>query len=118
MKGHDALIEMRKAGGKPAGVWINYAYDPSRSWAFWPKYKGFDKYPEVEILPSEIPELLDLRFVIGLTVHASVPVAGDFVRARRLHKAIVNAKAKRVITVCGDLIIDSEFGEWNGYVPE
>jgi hypothetical protein len=42
----------------------------------------------------------------------------EYAKAKRLHKALVEAKAKRVITVCGGLIIDSESGEWDGYVPE
>jgi hypothetical protein len=41
-----------------------------------------------------------------------------YAKAKRLHEALVEAKAKRVITVCGGLIIDSESGEWSDYVPE
>lgn len=116
MRGHDALIALRKQGFKPAGVWICHAEDPSRSWASWSRYAGHERYPEVEILPTEVPDLLDLRFTVGLTVHVSG--MKDYAKAKRLHKALVEANAKRVITVCGDLIIDSEFGEWDGYVPE
>jgi len=116
MKGHDALIAMRKEGRQPRGVWICHAIDNTRGWATWQKYAGFDRYPEIEILPTESPELLDLRFVVGLTVH--VGGMKVYAKAKRLHKALVDAKAKRVITVCGGLIIDSEFGEWDGYVPE
>lgn len=116
MKGHDALIALRKQGFKPAGVWICHAHDPSRGWASWMRYAGHDRYPEVEILPTEVPELLDLRFAIGLVAHVSG--MKEYAKAKRLHKALVEAKAKRVITVCGGLIIDSESGEWDGYVPE
>jgi hypothetical protein len=116
MKGHDALIAMRKEGGKPKGVWICHAVDNAKGWATWQKYKGFDAYPEVEILPTEVPELLDLRFAVGLVVHISG--MNLYEKAKRLHKAFVDAKAKRVITVCGGLIIDSESGEWSDYVPE
>lgn len=116
MKGHDALIARRKQGFKPAGVWICHAKDPSNGWATWNKYRGFDLYPEVEILPTEVPELLDLRFSMGLVVHVSG--MNLYVKAKRLHQAFVDAKAKRVITVCGGLIIDSESGEWDDYVPQ
>jgi hypothetical protein len=116
MKGHDALIALRKRGFKPAGVWICHAQDPSRGWASWTRYAGHDRYPEVEILPTEAPELLDLRFVVGLVAHVSGMKL--YAKAKRLHEALVEAKAKRVITVCGGLIIDSESGEWSDYVPE
>ena len=116
MKGHDALIALRKRGFKPAGVWICHAQDPSRGWASWSRYAGHDRYPEVEILPTEVPELLDLRFVVGLVAHVSGMKL--YAKAKRLHEALVEAKAKRVITVCGGLIIDSESGEWSDYVPE
>jgi hypothetical protein len=73
-------------------------------------------YPEVEILPSENPDNLDLRFVVGLTVHVSG--CDDYKVAKRLHEALKRAAARKVITVCGGLIIDSESGEWDDYVPE
>jgi hypothetical protein len=73
-------------------------------------------YPEIEILPTENPEVLDLRFVVGLTVHVSG--CNDYKMAKKLHEALKQAAARRVITVCGDLIIDSETGEWSDYVPE
>jgi len=116
MKGHDALIALRKQGFKPAGVWVCHAKDHSLGWASWQKFRGHDRYPEVEILPAEVPELLDLRFAMGLVVHVSG--MKEYGKAKRLHKALVEAKAKRVITVCGGLIIDSELGEWDGYVPQ
>ena len=115
MKGHDALIALRKQGFKPAGVWICHAKDESRGWATWQKFRGHDRYPEVEILPTEVPALLDLRFAMGLVVHVSG--MNLYAKAKPLHQAFVEAKAKRVITVCGGLIIDSESGEWSDYVP-
>ena len=116
MRGHDALITFRKEGGRPAGVWVVHAPDPHKGWSLWNKYKGHDKYPEVEILPTEVPELLDLRFCMGLVVHVSG--MNLYKKAKPLHDALVAAKAKRVITVCGRLIIDSENGEWGDYVPK
>lgn len=116
MKGADTLVAFRKDGGRPAGVWVSHAADPHKGWSLWDKYKGHYRYPEVEILPSEVPALLDLRFAIGLTVHVSG--MGVYKKAKVLHDAFVQAQAKRVITVCGSLIIDSEYGVWSSYVPE
>lgn len=116
MRGHDALIELRKNGRQPRGVWVCHEFDATKGWSAWHKVAGHDQYPEVEILPTEVPELLDLRFVVGLIVHVSG--MRDYAKAKRLHQALVDAKAKRVITVCGDLLIDSEFGEWSEYVSE
>jgi hypothetical protein len=116
MKGHDALIAFRKEGGKPAGVWVVHAPDAHKGWSLWGKYKGHDKYPEVEILPTEVPELLDLRFCMGLVVHVSGMHL--YQKAKSLHDAFIAANAKQVITVCGNLIIDSESKEWSDYVPE
>lgn len=114
MRGHEALIELRRDKKRPQGVWITQK--PSIDCMRWDKAIETLPYPEIEILPNEIPESLDLRFVIGLTVHvAAVP---DYKKAKRLHAALLEAGAKRVVTVVGDTIIDSEMGEWDGYVPE
>jgi hypothetical protein len=116
MRGQDALIAFRKEGGRPSGVWVSHAADPHKGWSSWNKYKGHDRYPEVEILPTEVPELLDLRFAVGLVVHVSG--MSSHKKAKSLHDAFIAANAKRVITVCGNLIIDSESKEWSDYVPE
>jgi hypothetical protein len=42
----------------------------------------------------------------------------NYAKAKRLHQAFVEAKAKRVLTVSGGTLIDSELGEYDGYVPE
>jgi hypothetical protein len=116
MRGHDALITFRKEGGQPKGVWVSHSLDPHKGWSMWNKYKGHDRYPEVEVLPTEVPELLDLRFAVGLVVHVSG--MNLYKKAKSLHDAFIAANAKRVITVCGNLIIDSESNEWSDYVPE
>ena len=116
MKGHDALIAFRQEGGQPKGVWVSHAIDLHKGYSTWNKYKGHDRYPEVEILQTEVPELLDLRFCMGLVVHVSG--MSSYQKAKSLHDAFIAANAKQVITVCGNLIIDSESKEWSDYVPE
>jgi hypothetical protein len=116
MKGHDKLVEHRKLGKPVVGVWICHGEDNSKSWMQWDKHRGFDRYPEVQISQTESPDLLDLRFAVGLVVHVSG--CKIYKKAKRLHEALVQANAKRVLTVCGGTLIDSEYGESNDYVPE
>lgn len=113
MKGADAVFAMRRAGKRPKAVWITQTESPLC--LMWQKYDDLQAYPEVEILPNENPNALDLRFVVGLTVH----VAGkNYQTGKKLHHALLNAGAKRVITAVGGVLIDSEFGETDDYVPD
>jgi len=114
LRGSDALMTMRKAGKRPVGVWISHR--PSPFCNTWQKYDDMHAWPEIEILQSENPENLDLRFVVGLIVHVSG--CFDYKVAKKLHEALLKASAKRVITTVGKVIIDSETGETDDYVPE
>jgi hypothetical protein len=114
MKGEHSLIKQRINGFKPFGVWISHA--PTPYFDEWHKNGTTFLYPEIQILQYENPAALDLRFVIGLTVHVSG--CNDYRKSRRLHDALVEAKAARVITVCGGILIDSFYGEFDDYVPE
>lgn len=114
MRGHQALIDLRREKKRPQGVWISHS--PSLDCLLWHQNADTLPYPEIEILPHESPETLDLRFVYGLTVHVSG--CNDYKKAKKLHDALVAAKAARVITIVGEILIDSETGEWDGYVPE
>ena len=114
MRGHQALLTLRREKKRPQGVWISHGRSPDCM--VWHLVADTLPYPEIEILPTENPEVLDLRFVVGLTVHVSG--CHDYKIAKKLHEVLKQAAARRVITVCGDLIIDSETGEWSDYVPE
>lgn len=114
MRGHQALIDMRMSKRRPQGVWIVFGKSPYC--ITWDKFADTLPYPEIEILPTENIDALDLRFVVGLTVHVSGGI--DYKKAKKLHKKLLEAKAMRVITVVGDVIIDSETGEYDGYIPE
>jgi hypothetical protein len=114
MRGHEALIDLRRDKKRPQGVWITQT--PSKDCMTWHKSVETLPYPEIEILPSEIPESLDLRFVIGLMVHVSG--CKNEKKAMRLHYALLNAGAARVLTDVNGLLIDSELGVCDDYVPE
>jgi hypothetical protein len=114
MRGHEALIALRREKKRPQGVWI--VHGRSFDCLAWDKSVDTIPYPEIEILPTESPESLDLRFVVGLTVHVSG--SPNYHKAKRLHDALVSAGAARVITVAPEVLIDSQQGEFDDYVPE
>jgi hypothetical protein len=116
MKGHQELIRMRTEGARIRSLWIYHGKDPSKQWSHWDKTMQTLDYPDVEIQQHEDPRMLDLRYVIGMTVH--VFGCHDYKKSVKLHEALVNAKAKQVITNVDEIIIDSVTGEWGGYVPE
>lgn len=114
MRGHEALLTLRREKKRPRGVWISHS--PTRYCLTWNQYADTLPFPEIEILPTESPEVLDLRFVVGLPVHVSG--CSDYKKAKKLHDALLAAGAARVTTVVDGLIIDSEIGELDDYVPE
>jgi len=116
MKGHQELIRMRKDGAKIRNLWIYHGKDPSKQWSRWDKTLQTLDYPDVEIEQQEDPAMLDLRYVIGLTVHVSG--SKNYKKSVKLHQALVAAKARQVVTDVDNILIDSVTGEWGGYVPE
>lgn len=116
MRGHQQLIKLRMYGYSPKGVWIYYGKDIANNCLNWSKYDDLLQYPEIEILPIENINQLDLRFSVGLTVHLTTKE--NYEKATKLHNAFLAAKAKRVITVCDGYLIDSETGVHSDYVPE
>lgn len=97
MTGHEPLLAMRRAGRVPRCVWITDGDDVrARDWHNIPN--AFDQYSHaaIALYAGDIPEALDFRCCIGLDVH----IAGERgdVRAKRLHAALIDAGARRVVT--------------------
>lgn len=91
MRGHEALVAMRRNGQRPAHVTLLASDGPADSWALVPELRAF---PVVTIPSRDVPELLDLRFVVGLPV---IVDGGENVdRMRRLVLAAEEAGAARV----------------------
>lgn len=85
MNGQRDLINMRRAGFKPAFVFVNdFACDTD--WAKW------GDHPTVSVA-GDTPELEDYRFLVGTTVILS---GLDAARIARFSK-VCEAHAKRVI---------------------
>lgn len=97
MTGLEALQTMRRGRRVPRCVWITDGDDVrARDWKDEPNYSDMQRHAVLSIAANDIPEALDFRCCTGLEVH----VAGDRgeARARRLHAALIDAEAKRVIT--------------------
>jgi hypothetical protein len=97
MTGHDAILSMRREGRKPAYVWITDHEQVA------------PHFLTVRIQPADVPEQMDLRFLIGLT---ALIEGSDPVRAERL-ATVCRQVAKRVITTVShgrtvDSITDTE----------
>lgn len=86
MKGHEGIIQMRMKGQAPELV---YLYDCPTTLTDW---QETDMTPTVA-LNNELPEALDLRFLVGLRVSVSSPSED---RAKRLFNACKRAGAKWV----------------------
>ena len=88
MRGHEGVIAMRRKGSRPAHVTLQIGDGPADSW---PSVPELHPYPVVMVHPVDVPELLDLRFVVGLPV---IVDGGESVeRMRRLMLAAEDAGA-------------------------
>lgn len=83
MRGHEKLIAMRKAGMRPAIVFLNDFICPT-NW-----FETGDKHVTVSVV-GEALHRVDLRFLVGLTVSAT---SYDESRAKALLQACQRAGA-------------------------
>lgn len=98
MNGHQQIIAMRRDGRKPVAVWITDGFDPmANKWHLEPNCMDGRMYASVQVESLDIPEALDLRFLVGMNVH----VAGDREnsRTRRLYASVVAAKPRLAICI-------------------
>lgn len=98
MTGADALRAMRRATGQvPIAVWITDGDEPrAQDWHQERNCCDGHYHAAIGLAPADIPEALDFRCVVGLEVHLSAERGEP--RGRRLHAALIDAGAKRVIT--------------------
>ncbi len=98
MTGAEQLQRMRRAGRWPESVWIVDGEQGMRAcdWHEQPNCLTRQWEAELQLSEQDIPETLDLRCCIGLTVHVSA-MRGES-RGRRLHQALIDAQAQRVLT--------------------
>lgn len=98
MRGHEHLIEMRKAGVRPAAVFIN-DFPCKTDWA--------DCGENATVCTDGDPlSSLDLRFVVGMTVHVS---SMNEDRAKRLAEMCKQSGARAVAAAHGMRINEWKF---------
>lgn len=97
MRGHDALIAMRRGGQRPRTLQIHAGVDHSLAWKDW--QDTMPGHAEVEIADDEFLSGLDLRFVVGMRVI----VTGDSDRrVTAIHAKCVELGARRVVSAVFD----------------
>lgn len=104
MRGHEPILAMRRAGAAPISVWVNDQgedYTPetsaSRGWM------TRSARACVELLPSDNPRTLDLRFLVGMTVHLQSR------SERRMQEFIDSAMACGAHRVIGSVTTANEY---------
>ena len=112
MKGHQEIIKMRLDRVAPKAIFVHYGEDKTKSWASW--HRHTIDFPDVEILPIENINALDLRFAVGLPVH--ITSREPYHKVKALHKAFLASKAIRVHTVCNGILMNN-LEEYDDYVP-
>lgn len=85
MNGHEPIIAMRRTGQAPRYVWVTRHLDQLAN------------FPMVFIALSDVPELLDLRFLVGLTALVEGP--DDDPMVPRLAAACAKVARRTVCTV-------------------
>lgn len=111
MTGDQALIDMRMRGRSPNGVWITDSDDEySRLTAReWPAHgrpatarQPAHQAAHIRLVPDDIPEVLDLRCVVGLPCHVATDRGAT--RFTRIFDALIAAGASAVIGVHDDQV--------------
>lgn len=92
MIGDREVLEFRKAGGRLVDGVLHVHTDGIKVNRDWIR---FGERAEVGIEPTDYPELLDLRFALGLRVHVE---GTDSQRVDAVAAAFSQAKAARVLT--------------------
>lgn len=113
MNGHQPLLSLRRAGVNPASIsLIDGDCDGRNEWHLYPDSQTGEYRAEVRLSESDVPELLDLRFAVGMTVF--VYEWRSLGRGRRLHEAVIAEKAKFVATgvTLGDVYRPSHRELW------
>ena len=105
MTGHEPLLQMRRAGVKPACVWVMDDDTPASrqqaaEWAELPNAFSRKYHAHIRLNADDVPEAMDFRCLVGLQVHVSSG-RGE-ARARRIFDAIAAAGPDAVLAVQGD----------------
>ena len=101
MTGHERIVSLRRQRLRPDAVFVTDV-PPCNTGS-------------VHVMPDDIPEMLDLRFLAGLLVHVSVE---DTPHGRRIAAACASASARCIAAYHSPHkrgaieITDTEHGQW------
>lgn len=101
MRGHQAVLSMRRCGVTPASVWITDTGGLTSSSHPGTGWQVDSNNAQVECEPTDNPRRLDLRFAAGLTVHLHTD------SAERLQSFEETAQACGVGRLLGNLFVGS-----------
>jgi hypothetical protein len=105
VKGHTQLIAMRLSGWRPAWAWVNVDEDAARAWVDW--HQWTPDLAELLVEPDDVPELLDMRPLVGIKVGVMGP---NEARVRKVAKACQEAGAVVLAAVGYYPLTHREFG--------
>lgn len=102
MTGHEALLNMRRSGVKPACVWVidadyKLCIDMSMDWHQEPNPYANKLFAHIRLRADEVPEALDFRCLVGMEVHLECRRGRE--RSQRLFKAISQVKPSMLMAV-------------------
>ena len=104
MTGHQQLLAMRRKGFKPRGVFVVDGVAPEAAiWHRNPNSYSGQLHAEIQIDASDVPEALDLRVLVGMSVWLQGERSDE--RTKRLFDAICAAKPFAVGAVLSNSLI-------------
>lgn len=100
MTGHEHILKMRRAGMAPACVWVMdddtpYTVKVAADWHEQPNAFAEKLFAHVRLIETDIPEALDLRFLVGLAVFFQCDRGVD--RAKRVYRVLEAARPSFLI---------------------
>jgi len=104
MRGHEPILAMRKAGKRPVVVFLNDYPCPGEL-----EWNEYGEHATVEVCGDQ-PELLDLRFLVGMRVSISAETVD---RAERLMQACKDAGAELVGAGVVEVVNGRHEGVWS-----
>lgn len=99
--GHNAIIDIRMEGYKPSDVWLVLHDERPQFGTFThpEQLMQTGSFPEVHVMPDEVIETLDLRFLRDLTVHI---VGQSRARCRSALRRVAEFEPAKAITAGPD----------------
>lgn len=113
MIGQEAIIDLRFEGYKPSDLWL-VLHDERPTFGPFTHPEQLmhtGSPPEVHVMPDEVIETLDLRFVRGIVVHI---VGVDKAKCRSALRRLVEFEPAKAITAGPDWLAGWEPGR--GYI--